>query len=128
MNYDLLPILIGVCFAVVCSTIGDLFIAVGMRKYGEFQWQGLRAVPGQIVRVLRTPEIPISVVFMATFFFTWLALLSRADLSLLLPLTALTYILNALAAGPLLGESVSKRRWLGIGVITIGVVFVSLTG
>lgn len=121
-------IIVAVAFAVCMSTIGDLFIAVGMRKVGAVSWQGVRAIPSQILRVLRTPQIPLSVVFLALFFFTWLALLSRADLSYILPMTAATYILNGLAASPILGEKVSGKRWLGIFIITIGVVMVTLTG
>ncbi|MCA9775942.1 MAG: EamA family transporter [Candidatus Eremiobacteraeota bacterium] len=121
-------IILGVGFAVTMSTIGDLLIAAGMQKVGAISWEGLGKIPSQIVKVLKTPQIPLSVVFMALFFFTWLALLSRADLSYILPMTATTYILNGLAAGPFLGEKVSAKRWLGILVITVGVVFVTLTG
>lgn len=125
---EILPILAGVAFAVTASTVGDLLIARGMRKVGAFQWQGFSALPGQLGKVVTTPEIPLAILFMAVFFFTWLALLSRADLSLILPMTAITYVLNGLAAGPFLGERVSGRRWLGIWVITVGVVFVTVTG
>ncbi len=123
-----LLIIVAVGFAVTMSTIGDLFIAAGMQKVGAISWQGFRMIPAQIVRVLKTPQIPLSIIFMALFFFTWLALLSRADLSYILPMTAATYILNGLAAGPVLGEKVSVRRWMGILVITVGVVLVTLTG
>lgn len=125
---DFVSILLAVLFAVCASTIGDLFLAVGMRKVGVVTWRGLAAVPGQIWQVVRTPQIPIAVLFMAVFFFTWLALLSWADLSFILPLTALTYVLNGLAARPCLGEHVSLQRWMGILVITLGVVLVSITG
>lgn len=128
MNPELLPLLLGVFFAVCASTIGDLLIARGMRKVGAFTWKGLAQIPSQILAVLRTPEIPLAVVFMALFFFTWLALLSRADLSLILPMTAITYVLNALAAKPVLGEEVSPQRWAGILVITVGVALVTITG
>ena len=123
-----LLIIVAVGFAVTMSTIGDLFIAAGMRKVGAISWQGFSKIPSQILKVLTTPQIPLSVIFMALFFFTWLALLSRADLSYILPMTAATYILNGLAAGPVLGEKVSARRWMGILVITVGVVLVTLTG
>lgn len=124
----LLKLIAGVAFAVTASTVGDLLLARGMRKVGEVQWNGPRAALGTVRRVVITPEIPMAIGFLAIFFFSWLALLSRADLSLILPMTALTYILNGLAAGPVLGETVSRQRWLGIWVITIGVVLVTITG
>ena len=125
---DLVSVLFAVGFAVSASTIGDLFLAVGMRKVGVVTWRGLGAVPSQILQVVKTPQIPLAIIFMAIFFFTWLALLSRVDLSFLLPLTATTYVLNGLAARPCLGEHVSNQRWLGILVISLGVVIVTLTG
>lgn len=98
-----------------------------MKKVGQVEWKGVREAFRTVRRVLTRPEIPLAVLFLAVFFFTWLALLSRADLSLILPLTALTYLLNGLAAGPVLGEKVSKQRWIGIWVITVGVILVSLS-
>lgn len=125
---ETLTLLLAVGFAVSASTVGDLFLAAGMRRVGEVEWLGLRAIPGQLKRVVTTPQIPLAIAFMAIFFFTWLALLSRAELSFILPMTATTYILNGLAAGPFLGERVSPQRWVGIWVITVGVVLVTLTG
>lgn len=125
---EIIPIFLGVSFAVAASTIGDILLARGMRRVGAFEWKGLSEVPKQVKAVVTTPEIPAAVVFLAVFFFSWLALLSRADLSLILPMTATTYVLNGLAAGPFLGEKVGRRRWAGIWIITIGVVFVTLTG
>ena len=125
---SLLKLLLGVSFAVLASTIGDLLLAKGMRKVGQVRWEGVGGSLRTVGKVIRTPEIPLAVLFLAVFFFSWLALLSRADLSLILPMTALTYILNGLAAGPVLGETVSRQRWIGIWVITLGVVLVTISG
>lgn len=124
----LLKLLAGVAFAVTASTIGDLLLARGMRKVGQVGWTGLRGALSTLRKIVTTPEIPLAIAFLAVFFFSWLALLSRADLSLILPMTALTYILNGLAARPVLGETVSRQRWIGIWVITVGVVMVTVTG
>ena len=125
---EIVPIFLGVGFAVCASTLGDLLLARGMRKCGAVKWQGFIALFSQVKRIVLTPEIPAAIFCMAVFFFTWLALLSRADLSLILPMTAVTYVLNGLGAGPFLGEKVGRRRWIGIWVITVGVAVVTLTG
>ncbi len=57
----------------------------------------------------------------------YLAALSWLDLSFMLPMTALTYVLTALFAVVLLNEHISVIRWIGTGIITIGVLFVSLS-
>ena len=56
-----------------------------------------------------------------------MALLSWADLSYVLPVTALGYVLTALAGRLLLGEHVSLGRWAGIALIVGGVALVGGT-
>jgi uncharacterized membrane protein len=67
------------------------------------------------------------VALQASFFALYLALLSRADVSQVLPLTALDYIVVALLAQWLLGEGVTMVRWAGIAFIVVGVALVSRT-
>jgi drug/metabolite transporter (DMT)-like permease len=56
-----------------------------------------------------------------------LTLLSRADLSYVLPVTSLSYILIALMGHFLLHERVSMLRWVGTVMITSGVAIVGRT-
>jgi drug/metabolite transporter (DMT)-like permease len=58
---------------------------------------------------------------------TDLALLSRADLSFVLPVTASAYVLVAIAGHFLLSEHISWQRWLGIVLITGGVILAEET-
>ena len=67
------------------------------------------------------------VVLQAGFFFIYLTLLSRADVSLVLPLTAVDYIVVAVLAQYLLGEIVTPIRWAGMGLIVAGVGLLSKT-
>jgi len=55
----------------------------------------------------------------------WILGLSRVPVSLAYPLLSVGYIVNAIAAHYLFGESVSMTRWLGIGFIVIGVALVA---
>ncbi|OYT71278.1 MAG: transporter [Chloracidobacterium sp. CP2_5A] len=59
------------------------------------------------------------------FFILFLTLLSKLDLSYVLPVTSLGYIITALLGAFLLGEQVSALRWLGIVAIAIGVYLVA---
>ena len=52
---------------------------------------------------------------------TWIAGLSRIDVSVAYPLLSLGYVVNAVAAYFLFGEIISWQRALGIGIILIGV-------
>ena len=65
------------------------------------------------------------VLLLACWMIANLSLLSRADLSYALPVTgSLSYIGVALVGHFLLGEPVSWVHWLGVGVITLGVLLV----
>jgi len=56
-----------------------------------------------------------------------LSLLSRVDLSYVLPVTSVSYVLTALMGELLLHERVSTERWIGIGLIGLGVSLVGRT-
>jgi drug/metabolite transporter (DMT)-like permease len=61
-------------------------------------------------------------------FITWLFVLSLAPLSLVFPAASLSYVGVVLGGRLVLGETVSRRRWLGTLVITAGVMLVCATG
>jgi uncharacterized membrane protein len=55
-----------------------------------------------------------------------MTLLSWADLSYVLPVTAIGYVLVALVGHLLLAEQIPAKRWAGIVLIVAGVALVSL--
>jgi drug/metabolite transporter (DMT)-like permease len=57
--------------------------------------------------------------------FVWILGLSRVPVSVAYPLLSLGYVINAVAAHYLLGESVTLQRWIGIGFIILGVWLVA---
>ncbi len=59
--------------------------------------------------------------------FVWILGLSRVPVSVAYPLLSLGYIVNAIAAHYLFGETVTVTRWLGIGFIVVGVWLVART-
>jgi uncharacterized membrane protein len=56
-----------------------------------------------------------------------MALLSWADLSYVLPVTSIGYVMTALAGRLFLHEDISRWRWAGIGLIVLGVMLVART-
>ncbi len=55
----------------------------------------------------------------------WVVALSRLEVSVAYPLVSIGYVINALLAWWLLGETLNPQRWLGIAVIIVGVVLVA---
>ncbi len=112
--------------AALSAAIGEALLSYGMRRYGQMnltessQWFVL------IFSVVRNPYIFMGVVFLGIFFFLYLASLSWADLSFVMPLTAMSYFFATLLAKFFLKEEVSWFRWAGTIVIIAGIALVAL--
>ncbi len=119
--------ILALLFAMTATTLGDIFMARLLRPYEGVQIAGLSQIYDIAVSLICAHTFWIAVACFLTFFVTWLSVLSYEDLSFALPLTAITYILNAFLAGPMLGEHISAARWVGTFIIGIGVVVVSLS-
>lgn len=106
-------------FIVLGSTFGDVYLAKGMRQIGEIspsRWHDLLFAP-------LNPYVAFGIALLMTFYFSYLASLSWADLSYIMPSTTFGYVLTALLAHFMLGEHVPLTRWIGIIMITTGVGF-----
>jgi hypothetical protein len=116
-----------VLVAVVLGGVGHIMLAKGMRPIGDLTESSTGRLGAMVVGAVSSPWVLVGVALQASFFFLYLALLSRADVSQVLPMTALDYIVVALLAQWALGEGVTAVRWAGIGLITTGVFLVSRT-
>jgi drug/metabolite transporter (DMT)-like permease len=116
-----------VLIAVALGGTGHVFLAKGMRPVGDLTEAPSSRVGGMVIRAVSNPWLILGVVLQASFFFIYLTLLSRADVSLVLPLTAIDYIVVAVLAHYLLGEVVTPLRWAGMGLIVAGVGLLSRT-
>jgi uncharacterized membrane protein len=105
--------------AVVAVSVGETLLAKGM-KLSSSVTGGMGA---QIWGAMNRYTI-VGTALMALFFGLYSLSLRRADLSFVLPITALSYLLGALLSKFYLGETVTPTRWLGVLIITVGVVVV----
>jgi uncharacterized membrane protein len=74
-----------------------------------------------------SPWVLLGVSLLVVWLLFRLALLSWADLSWVVPVTASGYALTALMGKFFLGEQISLTRWAGILLITLGVLLVRTT-
>ena len=79
----------------------------------------------QFGRMALEPHLAGGILCYAVSVVVWIIGLSRVPVSIAYPMLSLGYIINAIAAHYLLGESVTLARWLGIGFIIIGVWLVA---
>jgi len=94
-----------------------------MQQVGET----VSASPLPYARAFLNPWVDLGVVVLAIWLLSELSLLSWADLSYVLPVTATAYVLNAVVGKFLLANHVSPIHWAGIFLITIGALIVGRT-
>jgi uncharacterized membrane protein len=88
---------------------------------------GMKRADGSLPAALINPYVASGILLLIGWTVSRMSLLSRADLSFVLPVTSLGYVLNALAGRFLLGEAVSIDRWAGAVLITVGAMLASST-
>ena len=123
----MLKTLLLVVVAVVLGGTGHVMLSKGMKPGGDLTEAPSGRLGGMVARALSNQWVLVGIALQASFFFMYLALLSRAEVSQVLPLTALDYVVVALLAQWVLGEVVTPARWAGIGLIAAGVALVSRT-
>ena len=69
----------------------------------------------------------VGVAVMAAGFFLWMGLLPKTALSQLYPFEALTRVLLLAAAGFCFREKITPQLWLGVTLISAGIVLVAVS-
>jgi drug/metabolite transporter (DMT)-like permease len=107
---------------IVSNVAGNSALTKGMHQLGA-----IGNTPLALIAALFHPWVALGVVLLIVWTLTHMALLSWADLSYVMPITAIGYVVTALAARVFLGEDVSLARWIGILLVTAGVILVGRT-
>ncbi len=110
------------------GTGGELCVTRAMKAVGEVKDFRPAAVLGVIARALRVSWMWLGLSLMGIAFFSLLVVLSRENVSLVVPVTALSYAAGALGGKWFLGEQVTPRRWVGVLLVGIGVAVVVIGG
>jgi len=106
---------------VFAGTGGEIAATHAMKRLGEVKGFAPRALLSVLGRAFRLGWVWLAIALMALAFFSFLALLSWADVGFVVPATALSYVVGALGAKLLLGEQLSPMRWAGILLVSVGV-------
>lgn len=89
--------------AIFLATEGDIQLALAQRHPGHW---------------------PLAMSLLLGHFLVWLQVLKRLPLSVAVPLTATSYLLNALLAPAQLSETMSVKGLAGYALVTLGVLLV----
>jgi uncharacterized membrane protein len=107
---------------ILSNAFGNFSLAWGMKHRGET----LTLSPLSYVQAIFTPWVALGISLLILWMLSRMALLSWADLSYVLPVTALGYVANALLGRFFLSEQITPQRWAGTLLIVAGTTLVGL--
>lgn len=110
-------------FVVATNVLGNFSMSWGMKH----QAADLGLSPFTYIRLIFTPWVLLGTTLLILWLLSRMTLLGWADLSYVLPVTSIGYVMSAVLGKVFFGEQVTWQRWLGTLFIVIGIVFVGLT-
>ncbi len=107
----------------ILRPLGNLCLAWGTKHFPQV----LALNPFAYLRAMLNPFVALGIAVLILVTLLRIALLSLADLSFIVPLTATGYIISSLLGKFFLREEITRSRWAGILLIFAGTVIVSST-
>ena len=108
---------------VLTQALGNFALNWGMKH----QSADLGFSPVTYIETIFQPWVALGVALLVLWLLTRMMLLSWADLSFVLPVTAIGYVITALIGKYFFQEQISWQRWMGTLLIFAGIVLVGLT-
>lgn len=108
---------------VALRAFGNLALALGTKRFPE----ALSTNPNAYLAAMIDPFAAAGILMLILSIFARMAIFSVADLSFVLPVTAIGYVLAALLGHAILSEPVSAARWMGTLLIFAGAALVGST-
>ena len=110
-------------FVVLTNVFGNVAMSWGMKH----QNLDLGLSPLPYIRLIFSPWVLFGTTLLIVWLLSRMTLLGWADLSYVLPVTSVGYVLNAILGRYIFGEHISWYRWLGTAAIVVGMIFVGFT-
>lgn len=108
---------------ILSNAFGNFFLTWGLRRREAV----LSLSPIDYIVAIFDPWVMLGVGLLILWLLSRMTLLSWADLSYVLPVTAFGYVVSALMGRFFLNEHVSWQRWSGTLLIVLGIGFVART-
>jgi uncharacterized membrane protein len=108
---------------VLANVLGNFSMGFGLKSRAVVLGSSVLAY----LEVFLNPWIWLGIGLLILWMLSRMALLSWADLTYVLPVTSIGYVLTAVIGAVFLGERVSPQRWLGTLLIVAGTALVGST-
>ena len=109
---------------VLLNASAQLLLKAGTNAVGQFEFTAANILPVGL-RLAFQPHIAGGVACYVVSLVVWIMGLSRVPVSVAYPMLSVGYVLNAVAAWYLFGESLTAQKLIGIAFIITGVVLVT---
>ena len=109
---------------VLLNAAAQLLLKAGTNRVGEFAFALDNVVPIGM-RLAANPFILGGLACYVVSVVVWIMALSRVPVSVAYPMLSVGYIVNAVAAWLLFGESLTAQKLVGIAFIVVGVFLVA---
>ncbi|HUI42203.1 MAG TPA: hypothetical protein VL523_09550 [Terriglobia bacterium] len=109
------------------ASSGNVLLGKGMKQIGDVRGWSLAALGAFFLKTFSNGWIWLGIGSLLVFLVSFMVVLSWADYSFVMPVSAASYALVPLMSRWLLGERVSAQRWAGVGLICLGVALVTRT-
>ncbi|MGA2711904.1 MAG: EamA family transporter [Bryobacteraceae bacterium] len=110
-------------FFLALKAAGNSAMALGMKQIPE----KMSMDPALYLHAMLNPFVAMGIAALILALLTRMALLSLADLSFVLPVTAIGYVIAVFLGKVLLHETVTPQRWMGTLLIFVGSLVVGST-
>jgi uncharacterized membrane protein len=108
---------------VLTNVLGNFSLSWGMKH----QPATLADSPLAYIQTIFSPWVLLGTTLLVLWLLSRMTLLSWADLSYVLPVTSIGYVLTAFLGKYFFAEQITWQRWLGTLAIMIGMILVGLT-
>lgn len=108
--------------AVLAVVVGETLLSKGMKQTNS----AAAGFGNQAQAIVGNVYVVGGTVLMTLYFGLYMQALKMADLSFVLPLTAVSYLLGAVTSKYYLHETVTPVKWIGVLIITLGVIVIGL--
>jgi drug/metabolite transporter (DMT)-like permease len=118
---------VSILVMVIFGPLGNVLISKGMKLTAAPAGGTAAGMAHAIARAFGSGTLWLGIACLVTFLIANMVVLSWADYSFVQPASAVAYGVVALLGYFVLGEHVSRVRWIGVFVICLGVLMVGRT-
>ena len=121
MNRESSTAIVFILITIVFTVVGQLLVKQGIREVSGSLGQASEATL-LIVRALTNWKVVLGLGSAVIAALSWMVAVSHSDLSFAYPFMGLPIVLVLALSGALFGEVVPITRWVGVGIVCVGLL------